>query len=145
MLTQEQLKIIEGLLVAAAPTPATAAVRNRLLTVRDAIVKSLAAVNGAIDLIDGNASVPEIPIPPSLEPPAEAPKKSAWAKVGGFFRKVWPVASVALLAVPGGAAIAGVVNATMGAGTADPTTAGVAGLLVPIGAAIVKARETAKE
>ena len=43
------------------------------------------------------------------------------------------------------AAIAAGVNAVMGAGTADPVTAGAAGLLVPIGAAIVKGMEKSKE
>lgn len=150
-LTPEQVKLIESVLVATVPPAATAAVRNQLVAVRDATLKTLKVINDTLAVIDGGTPMPNqptesIPIPPSLDPPPEPEKKSKWAKVGGFFKKVWPVASIALVtAVPGGAAIAAAVNAVAGAGTADPVSAGAAGLLVPIGAAIVKGMEKSKE
>lgn len=150
---QKSLEVMKSLLD---QVPALVSVRNELIAYREKVAILLAEMDKAINALGGSTPpivepTPNLPtspgpspdIPPSLDTKPE--KKSVWSKIGGVFKKVWPIASTVLLGTGGvGAVAAMAVNAITGATTVDPVTAGSSAAAAGLIGTITGAYKTTK-
>lgn len=143
-MTPEMLELLKKLAELTTSSGLTSDTKQQLELAKENLLKSLVNINQVLTSSPSEDSPDPLPaVNPSAEPELE--KKSVWSKIGGVFKKVWPVASTVLLGTGGIGAIAAMaVNAVTGTNTVDPTTAASSAAAASLIGTITGAYKTTK-